>query len=144
MLPPPAPDIAPNLVEVLAPAAKSLDRGRGGGHFPPMRRTFPILRWLLLPFWALQIFTGTKAFAANPILGSLALNRRGLHVWRARLAHRLAARRRKRLGRALSEAQRSGFARNGFIEAPDFLPPGAAWVKMVWIETIGSTSKLET
>ncbi len=24
------------------------------------------------------------------------------------------------------------------------LPPGSAWAKMVWIETIGSTAKLET
>ncbi len=84
---------------------------------------FRFLRWLLLPFWVLQVFTGTKAFGANPILGSLALNRRGLHVWRAGLAHRLAARRRERLGRRLSPAQRSAFARDGFIEARDFLPP---------------------
>ncbi len=87
-----------------------------------MRRTFKILRWLLLPLWALQIFTGAKTFAPNPILGSLALNRRGLHVWRARLAHRLAARRRERLGRRLSQAQRAAFAADGFIQSPDFLP----------------------
>ena len=88
-----------------------------------MRRTFQILRWLLAPFWALQVFTGAKAFGTNPILGSSALNRRGLHVWRARLAHRLTARRRGTLGRRLTQAQRDGFARDGFIEAPGFLPP---------------------
>ena len=65
---------------------------RGAETIGPMRRTLQILRWLLLPFWAVQVFTGAKAFGSNPILGSLALNRRGLHVWRARLAHRLTAR----------------------------------------------------
>ena len=82
-----------------------------------------VLRWLLAPFWALQVFTGTKAFAANPILGSHALNVRGLHVWRARLAHRLAAHRRRLLGQRLPEADRAAFARDGFIERGDFAPP---------------------
>ena len=88
-----------------------------------MPRSSSLLRWLLAPFWALQVFTGTKAFAANPILGSLALNRRGLHVWRARLAHRLTARRRQRLGRRLGQADLAAFARDGFIERPSFVPP---------------------
>ena len=88
-----------------------------------MRRTYQILRWLLAPLWALQVFTTIKTFGGNPILGSPALNRRGLHVWRARLAHRLAARRRQGLGRRLTQAQRDGFARDGFIEAPGFAPP---------------------
>jgi hypothetical protein len=88
-----------------------------------MPQSMTALRWLLAPFWALQVFTGTKAFGANPILGSASLNRRGLHVWRARLAHDLAARRREGLGRRLSEVDRIAFARDGFIEKPGFLPP---------------------
>jgi hypothetical protein len=88
-----------------------------------MARTLTALRWLFAPFWALQVFTGTKAFGANPILGSHALNRRGLHIWRARLAHRLTARRRAWLGRRLTEADRAAFAEGGFIEKPDFAPP---------------------
>ena len=88
-----------------------------------MPRTTTALRWLLLPLWAVQVFTGTKAFWPNPILGDARLNRRGLHVWRARLAHRLAARRRERLGRRVAEADRAAFARSGFILKPDFLPP---------------------
>jgi len=88
-----------------------------------MARTMRVFRWLFAPVWALQLFTGTKTFGANPILGSKALNRSGLHVWRARLAHRLAARRREGLGRRLSEADREAFARDGVIEKPHFLPP---------------------
>ena len=34
------------------------------------------LRWLLLPWWLVQVFTGEKSFWPNPLLGNLALNRR--------------------------------------------------------------------
>jgi hypothetical protein len=88
-----------------------------------MSRMWRALRWLLLPFWALQLFSGEKAFGANPLLGSPALNRRGLFVWRARLAHRMTARRRRALAPRVSDEDRLALARDGFILKPDFLPP---------------------
>ncbi len=76
--------------------------------------------WLLLPFHALQVFSGEKGFK-SPIIGSERLNRRGLHVWRMKLTHASAGRRRKRLAHFVSEAERSDFERNGFIEKRGFL-----------------------
>jgi Phytanoyl-CoA dioxygenase (PhyH) len=81
--------------------------------------------WLLLPFWVAQVFTGCKTFAPNPILGNLLLNRRGLHVWRTRLAHRLASRRRAKLSRLLTADERAAFDRDGFLVKRDFLPASA-------------------
>jgi hypothetical protein len=81
-----------------------------------------VLRWLMAPVWAAQIFTGAKSFCDNRILGSQRMNERGLHVWRIRLAHRLAERRRGRLGLRLAPEDREAFARDGFILKRDFLP----------------------
>jgi hypothetical protein len=43
------------------------------------------LRYLLLPVSVLRLLSSYKSFA-DPYLGSAALNRRGLHVWRVRRA----------------------------------------------------------
>lgn len=80
------------------------------------------LRWALAPIWAAQIFTGAKSFCDNRILGDERLNRRGLHVWRVRLANRLAERRRAKLAAPLAPEDRAAFARDGFILKRDFLP----------------------
>lgn len=79
-------------------------------------------RWLLAPLDAGRIFSGSKTFA-NPVLGSERLNRRGLHVWRTRLAHRLADRRRARLAHLVSAGDREDFARDGYVAKENFLPP---------------------
>jgi hypothetical protein len=81
-----------------------------------------LLKWWRAPFWTLALATGAKSFVDNPILGSERLNRRGLHVKRLRLAHRLAWARRKRLAPALSIEWREQFDRDGFVEIRDFLP----------------------
>ncbi len=81
-----------------------------------------LLRWLLLPLWLVQVMSGTKSFARNPILGSPALNRRGLHAWRVRLADRLATRRRRRFEGLLAPDQRAAFARDGYIIFENLLP----------------------
>ncbi|MDR4305591.1 phytanoyl-CoA dioxygenase family protein [Chelatococcus sambhunathii] len=80
------------------------------------------LRWLMAPIWAAQILTGAKSFCDNRILGDERLNRRGLHVWRIRLANRMADMRRARLAERLDPADREEFARNGFIMKRNFLP----------------------
>lgn len=82
-------------------------------------------KWMLMPFYAVQVFSGIKNYGTNPILGSQRLNRRGLHVFRVRLAHRLAAFRRLRLTRLIDQEDRVAFERDGFLMKPDFLPPDA-------------------
>jgi hypothetical protein len=79
-------------------------------------------KWWRAPLWLLELATGAKSFVDNPILGSEALNRRGLHVARLKLAHRLAWSRRRRLAAAVPEQWRERFDRDGFVELRDFLP----------------------
>lgn len=80
------------------------------------------LRWLLLPVWLVQIFSEEKSFHPNPILGSPGLNRRGFFVWRARLAHAMTRRRRRRLEHLISQEDRAAYERDGFVAKRDFLP----------------------
>src|SRR5688572_549556 len=79
-------------------------------------------RYLMAPLWVAQLATGAKSFRDNPILGSAELNRRGLHAKRAQLAHDLAWRRRERLARYVSPADREAFDRDGFVQRENFLP----------------------
>lgn len=78
--------------------------------------------WWRAPLWLVQLATGYKSFIDNPILGSPALNRRGLHLYRLKLAHRLAWWRRRRLAALLPDADRTAFDRDGFVCIRDFLP----------------------
>lgn len=77
---------------------------------------------LLAPVWAAQLLTGAKSFVDNPIIGSPALNRLGLHAARMSLAHRMAAARRRRLAHLLTPADREAFDLDGFVVKPGFLP----------------------
>lgn len=88
-------------------------------------RSIPALRWLALPWWLVQLATGAKSFIDNPLIGSKRLNRWGLHEMRVRLAHGLAWRRRRALGRRLTAAEREQFERQGYILVPDYLPTEA-------------------
>ena len=81
-----------------------------------------ILKWWRSPIWLLQLATGAKSFADNPILGSPALNRLGLHVWRLKAAHAFARSRRARLAHLVPVELRDEFDRNGFVVIPNFLP----------------------
>jgi hypothetical protein len=87
-----------------------------------MSRTAGALRWLLLPWWIAQVFSEEKSFHPNPVIGSLALNRRGFFIWRARLAHRLTQMRRRRLEHLISEADRTAFERDGYVAKRNFMP----------------------
>jgi hypothetical protein len=78
--------------------------------------------YLLLPVSILRLFSGYKSFA-DPYIGSADLNRRGLHVWRVKLAHKIAARRRKRLEHLASKEDRDAYAANGFVARRDALSP---------------------
>jgi len=80
------------------------------------------LRWWRAPLWGIAVLTGAKSFIDNPIIGSKRLNAAGLHVWRLRTAHRLAAWRRTRLSHRVSERHKAAFDRDGFVVVPDVLP----------------------
>ena len=80
------------------------------------------LRYLLAPWWVIELATGAKAFSDNPIIGSRRLNARGLHAARIRLAHGLGAWRRARLRPLVSAADAAAFDRDGYVCVRDFLP----------------------
>ena len=82
-----------------------------------------VLRYLLAPWWVAELATGAKAFSDNPLIGSRRLNRRGLHVLRAGLAHRMAWRRRARLRHLIDPVDAAAFKRDGFVMKEGFLPP---------------------
>jgi len=79
-------------------------------------------RYLLAPWWALQLATEAKSFRDNPLIGSRRLNAWGLHVKRVALADRMAAWRRRRLAHLIEPEQRIEFDRDGFVMVRDFLP----------------------
>jgi hypothetical protein len=80
-------------------------------------------RIVLMPFFLAQVFSQEKFFARNPVIGNPWLNERGLHTARVRLAHCLAAARRRRLRHLIPACDRECFERDGFVVKPDFLPP---------------------
>jgi hypothetical protein len=96
---------------------------------------------LLMPFWLAQIATQEKFFARNPVIGSRGLNERGLHTTRTRIAHRLAAGRRARLGSRLDPADRAAFDRDGFIVKRDFLPDGVFRDLVAQIRTLRAPAR---
>jgi hypothetical protein len=80
--------------------------------------------WLLSPLHVAALATGSKSFRDNPIIGSARLNERGLHVGRMQFAARMADSRRRRLASLVDAADAAAFARDGYIEKPNFLPDG--------------------
>lgn len=82
-------------------------------------------RWLLAPWWALQLLSSAKSFCDNPLIGSPRLNAFGLHRLRVRIAHAMTNRRRRRLAHLVSAEDRAAFERDGFVLHPNLLPPEA-------------------
>ena len=76
------------------------------------------LQWLVAP---LLFFSSYKSFRDNAALGSLRLNRWGLHVLRVRLAAGLAKLRRVLLGRQVALSVRESYQANGFVVHKNFL-----------------------
>ena len=81
-----------------------------------------VLMPLRAPVWTAQLLTGVKSFERNRVIGSRRLNKHGLHTARVRLAHGIAAMRRRRLAHLVSDTARDAFDREGFVIRPDFLP----------------------
>ena len=80
------------------------------------------LSWVFAPWHVAALATGAKSFRDNPVIGSPALNRTGLHIARVRLAHRMAEWRRQRLSALVCKEDRAAFERDGFILKTNFLP----------------------
>ena len=80
-------------------------------------------RIAMSPVWLGQLLTGAKSFGDNPILGNRKLNELGLHAGRVKLAHDLAAWRRRRIAHLVAAEDRAAFDRDGFVIKPNFLPP---------------------
>lgn len=78
-----------------------------------------ILRYALA---APAILSSEKSFRRNVVIGSRALNARGLHRKRVALAAKLAARRRAALANRLDPAEREAFDRDGFVIRANALP----------------------
>jgi hypothetical protein len=79
--------------------------------------------YVAAPLWLLQLASGQKSFRKNPLLGSAALNRRGLHVARTKLAASMSGWRRSRLAARVDAADVASYDRQGFLIKRDFLPP---------------------
>ena len=77
---------------------------------------------LKLPLQVLQLFSGSKSFRDNPILGSWLLNRMGLHVARVVIAAGVTRFRFLCLRGFVSNEQRVKFLRDGYIKIENFLP----------------------
>lgn len=78
-----------------------------------------VFKW---PFDAAAVLSGAKDFSGNRVLGSLVLNRLGLHVARKRLAHAACQLRRWLMRRNLDAELVSNFQANGYVLLTDFLP----------------------
>lgn len=78
--------------------------------------------WLLAPVHVASVATKAKSFRDNPVIGSPALNRMGLHVARKRLAHAMSDWRRRRLAHLIRPEDVAAFREEGFVERRGFLP----------------------
>lgn len=77
---------------------------------------------LLLPLHLVAVFTWAKSFRNNPVIGSLLMNRLGLHVARVVVAHLLFRFRLLLLSPLVPREDRQQFLRNGFLLKTNFLP----------------------
>jgi hypothetical protein len=77
---------------------------------------------LLSPIHVAALATTASPFYDNPVIGSSALNQRGLHIERTRLAESIAASRRRRLHRLLTADHREAFLEQGYVCVPNALP----------------------
>lgn len=76
---------------------------------------------VFLPIWLLALLTPAKSFRSNPIIGSVFLNRLGLHVVRLVKARILVRLRWWMLSPLLAKDRRREFHENGFLVIDGFL-----------------------
>lgn len=76
---------------------------------------------LLIPVWLLALLTPAKSFRTNPIIGSVTLNRLGLHVARVLLARALVWIRWGLLAFLIDTKHRKQFHTDGFMVLENFV-----------------------
>ena len=76
---------------------------------------------LKFPLHFLQLFSGAKSFEKNFLLGSRFLNKHNLHVYRVKLAMRMASMRRRRLARLIPEHLAAEYEQDGIVRIDNFL-----------------------
>lgn len=81
-----------------------------------------VKKFLYLPLYVFQIFTGAKSFRDNPIIGSRILNIMGLHVFKILLSRGVWAFRQFFFMWGVSAYDRRQYRENGFILKENFLP----------------------
>lgn len=79
----------------------------------------------MAPLHVAAVATGSASFRYNPVIGSPALNRRGLHRARVKIAERMAESRRRRLAHLLSPEHREMFEELGYVKVENALPEDA-------------------
>lgn len=82
-----------------------------------------VLTTLMIPMYAVQLFTGAKSFRDNPLIGSARLNRMGLHRFRVRAADVMCRWRRSRLASRVRADWRDAFDRDGYVAVEHVMPP---------------------
>ncbi len=80
-----------------------------------------ILTLVKIPYWLGSIFSANKSFGANPIIGSLFLNRCGLHIGRILITHAITHLKYLALAPLVSAEQRKQYREEGILIIPDFL-----------------------
>ena len=70
---------------------------------------------------SMALFTQSKSFEANSVLGNSRLNQLGLHRFRVQFAAQMAAQRRSKLAKFIHPADVENFQKNGFIFRENFL-----------------------
>ncbi len=78
-------------------------------------------RLISAPLDFMMLASGAKSFRSNIFIGSERLNRYGLHVCRVTAAARMAAWRRRRLARLVTEEDAASYDRDGFVIRHDVL-----------------------
>ncbi|MBQ0784080.1 MAG: phytanoyl-CoA dioxygenase family protein [Amphritea sp.] len=73
--------------------------------------------------WVMEVFTETKSFEANPILGNKLLNCLGLHVMRVIIARIITGFRRWILSWKISTEHKKEFHKKGYLKIENILPP---------------------
>ncbi len=77
---------------------------------------------LSIPLYILSVFTWSKSFRTNPVIGSYTLNLLGLHVFRVVVSHLFFNFRLMLLSPLASASDRVSFRQNGFVIKENFLP----------------------
>lgn len=77
---------------------------------------------LHFPIWFVALFTESKSFVSNPLIGSKRLNYLGLHVSRVIAAHYIMRLRMGFFSWKIPKEDRKHYQKNGFLMKTDFLP----------------------